>query len=160
MLPLVIGSHPGSPWLQWWVEKPPEDRTVFVHRQGGYEPAALLAAMEHFDRFLFLHDSTRILSPDFWTVVEPLEATWLTGHPPMFMAVHDTAQLEPHRLKLEQCDTKEQTIELESELPSLVAYETLWPKVTDHTASREHMHGRDNLVLSNRYFAKYKGTWR
>lgn len=37
----------------------------------------------------------------------------------------------------------------------------LFPEVKDSNPLRvEHLFGRDNLVLGNEYFTKYKGTWR
>lgn len=160
MLPLVIATHLGSFWVNWWINNRPHDRPVFLNWAGGYEPAALLLGMNHFPRFLLLQDSTRILHDDFWPTVDGLHATWLTGWPPMFMAVHDTSQLEPHRARIEACKTRADSIRLEADLPSLVNYDTLWPHITDRTAIRQEIrHGRNNLVLGNHLFEKHKGTW-
>lgn len=44
MIPVVIGSHPDSPWIKDWSPRKIGNRPVYVHRNGGYELAALRAA--------------------------------------------------------------------------------------------------------------------
>lgn len=162
MLPVLIGSHPGSPWLTECVEsiRSTTDRQIVVHEVGGYEPAALLTGCNLFDRFLFLQDSTRILSETFWEHADATtEGSWLTGWPPMFMGIHVTDQLRPHLPTTRV--TKQEAINLEARLPDLLDYNTIWPTITDHTAlRREHKHGRDNLILGvEGVWEKWKGTW-
>lgn len=162
MLPVLIGSHPGSPWLAECLGsvKATTDRDVVVHALGGYEPAALSAGCGLFDRFVFLHDSVKILSSTFWDHVDAAKGgAWLAGWPPMFMGVHDRSRLHEH-LPTGPV-SKAETIALEAELPELVNYSTIWPNVTDRTALRlERKHDRNNLVLGvPEVWEKWKGTW-
>src|SRR5690606_20970585 len=129
------------------------------HDTGGYEPPAIRAGCERFPRFLYLHDSVTILQPGFWKIIDASPPAWLTGPPPMFLAIYNTVDVEPllptHEL------TKADSIHWEGHLPHLLRMPTIWPDVVDATAlRREHRHGRDNLVLGNDLFLKWKGTWR
>lgn len=158
MLPVVIGSHPDSPWLTECLEavQATTTREVVVHADGGYEPAALLTGCSRFDRFIFLQDSVTILSPQFWDVVDGYQTAWLSGWPPMFLGVH-TAGIAEH---LTGSVDKAEAIRLEAHLPTVLDYPTIWPNVTDRTAlRREVKHGRENLVLGNELWEKHKGTW-
>jgi len=77
----------------------------------------------------------------------------------MFMGIHDSKTLLPH-LPAGPV-SKEETIALEAHLGSVLGYRTVWPLITDRAALRtEHKHGRDNLVLGNRLWEKFKGTFR
>lgn len=161
MLPVVVGSHPDSPWLADCLTciRGTTERELLVHGDGGYEPAALRTAVEHFDRFIYLQDSVTILSPTFWNEIGE-EPCWFAGHPPMFLGIYDSTTLAP--LLPTGRVTKEESINLETSLSLILHHTTIWPTVTDHTAlRREHRHGRDNLVLGvPGVWEKLKGTWR
>jgi hypothetical protein len=160
VLPVVVGSHPNSPWLEECVDsiRATTKRRLLIHYDGGYEPAALRFGCSQVPRFVFIQDSVRILSPKFWEAIGT-EPAWLSGWPPMFMGIHESAQLLPH-LPTGPV-SKEDTIMLEAHLGTALGYRTIWPQITDHTALRtEHLHGRDNLVLGNRLWEKFKGTHR
>lgn len=162
MLPVLIGSHPASPWLQECVDsvKATTDRDIVVHTAGGFEPAALQTGCDLFDRFLFLHDSVKILSSTFWEHVDGVTGgAWLSGWPPMFMGVHDRAQIHPHLPSGRV--SKAESIILEADLPHKLNYSTIWPNVTDRTALRlERKHDRNNLVLGvEDVWEKWKGSW-
>ena len=76
----------------------------------------------------------------------------------MFLAIYDAAEVKP--LLPAGPVSKRDAINLEAHLPSLLTMPTLWPDVTDATALRhEQRHGRDNKVLGNEHFLKFKGTW-
>lgn len=158
MVPLVIGSHPGSPWIGDWPRF--GRRRVMVHRAGGYEITALRAAVTRFDRFVFLQDSCQILSREFWSTVDALEGpAFLFGHPGMYLGVYNSRDLIP---ALEQAPTtidKHTSIQWEGRIRELLPYPTLWPEVTDATGHHEERHGRTNLVLRNEFLAKFKGNW-
>lgn len=78
--------------------------------------------------------------------------------PPMFLAVYDSITVLPHLP--DEPVTKRDAINLEARLPELITMPTIWGNVTDATALRhEHKHGRDNKVLGNQHFIKFKGTW-
>lgn len=160
MLPVVIGSNPERiGWLADCLETIPYDRPLMVHRSGGYEIAALRAACQHYDRFLFIHDSTVILDEAFWGIVDTTGPAWLFGGPPMYMAVYDRDDLLPALDDAPQLMDKASSIVWEGELAKRLQYPTLWPEVTDATGRIEHHHGRRNLVLENSYLRKWKGTW-
>lgn len=157
--PVVVGSHPGSPWLADCLKTIPTGRTVKVHRAGGYEIAALRAGCRHYDRFLFLQDSTEVLHPGFWDVIDTCEPSWLFGGPPMYLGVYDRDQLEPAIEDAPLVMDKAWSIAWEGALPKRLNYPTLWPGITDGTGRIEERHGRKNLVLENKYLRKWKGTW-
>lgn len=157
MLPVVVGSHPDSPWIDDCLTSilATTDRQVIVHSNGGYEPAALRTGAALFDRFVYLQDSVTILSPTFWDAIGDAPC-WFAGNPPMFLGIHDSTITA----LLPRSASKKEAIALESELPGRLDYPTVWPTVTDRTAlRREFKHGRDNLVLGNEHFLKWKGTW-
>lgn len=160
MLPVVVGTNPSrTEWLNDCLNSIVTtcDWPIWVHHDGGYEPTALREACGRFDRFLFLQDSVTILAPEFWTHIH--EPAWLAGWPPMYLAVYDSAELAPHLPK--GTVTKEHSIQLEAQLPTLLNMPTLWPNIRDANALRtEYRHGRDNLILGNHLFEKAKGTWR
>lgn len=157
--PVLIGSHPGSPWLADCLKSIPKGRTVKVHRKGGYEIAALRTACRYFDRFLFLQDSTAVLHPDFWDVIDTTPTAWLFGGPPMYMAVYNRVDLEPVLADAPPVMDKASSIHWECVLADRMNLPVLWPEVTDASGRIEERHGRRNLVLDNRYLAKWKGTW-
>lgn len=159
MLPVVVGTHPDSPWLEGCLDSilTTTDRQVVVHTEGGYEPAALRTGAALFDRFIYLQDSVTILSPTFWDAIGE-EPCWFAGHPPMFLGIHDSTITT----LLPRAVSKEEAISLEATLPQHLNYPTIWPTVTDRTALRREMrHGRDNLVLGVAgVWEKHKGTFR
>lgn len=165
MIPVVVGTNPSRhEWMQDCVRSIRETsryRRVLIHRSGGFEVAALRTGIQNFPRFLLLHDSVTILSPDFWNVIDSTDGpAWLTGGPPMHLGIHDSAQLRPILETYPAEIDKRASIFTEGDLPSRVNYATIWPEINDATALRmEHRHGRDNLVLGNDLFEKHKGNW-
>lgn len=164
MLPVLIGTHPDrKAWLEDCLTsiEATTDREVIIHHEGGYEIAALRTGCAWSDRFLFIQDSVTILSPLFWEVIDRQSSpAWLTGWPPMFMGIHNSATLKPLLAEYPEVMSKQEAIEAEAALPQRLDYPTLWPDITDRTALRtETRHGRENLVLGNHLFEKAKGTW-
>jgi len=157
--PLVIGSHPGSPWLSDLLKTIPSGRDVRVHRDGGYEIAALRTACRYYDRFVFLQDSTQVLHPDFWDIIDGSSPAWLFGGPPMYMGVYNRNQLELAIPDAPAVMDKASSIAWEGALSDRLPYTALWPEVTDATGRFEERHGRNNLVLENKYLRKWKGSW-
>jgi hypothetical protein len=162
MLPVVVGTHPErKAWLDDClasIRATTWRRPIHVHRTGGYEPAAIRTGCATFPRFLYLQDSVTILHPDFWTAIDASGPAWLAGWPPMFLAIYDSAAVEPHLPTHEV--SKVESTHLEGSLPSVLPMPTLWPDVIDaNHLRREDRHGRDNLVLGNHLFEKHKGTW-
>jgi hypothetical protein len=158
--PVLVGSHPGSPWLKDCLKTIPKGRTVKVHRTGGYEIAALRTGIRHFDRFLFLQDSTEVLDPAFWEIIDTTPSTWLFGGPPMYLGVYYSDELWQAISDAPEVMTKQWSITWEGALPKRLShYGCLWPEVSDATGRQEERYGRNNLVLENRYLRKWKGTW-
>lgn len=159
MIPTVIGSHPGSPWLADCLKTIPTGRPVKVHHDGGYELAALRFACRYYDRFLFLQDSTEVLHPLFWDIIDTAPSTWLFGGPPMYLAVYNRNDIEAAIPDAPLTMDKSSSIAWEGELAKRITYGTLWPDVSDATGRFEERHGRNNLVLENQYLRKWKGSW-
>jgi hypothetical protein len=163
MYPVVVGTNrERTAWLNDCLQsiratsKP--RRFIYVHKDGGFEPAAIRAGCAKFDRFLFIHDSVVIQHPDFWTAIDNSEPAWLAGWPPMMIAVYEAQDVLPH---LPEHDvTKREAVQLESTLPGLLNMPTIWPDITDANHLRmEERHGRTNMVLGNELWEKYKGNW-
>ena len=157
--PVVVGSHPGSPWLADCMKTIPKNRTVKVHAAGGYEIAALRTACQEYDRFLFLQDSTEVLHSDFWKTIDSTPTAWLFGGPPMYLGIYNRKDLNQPLAEAPQTLDKRAAIEWEGLLPLRLNYPVLWPEVTDLTGRYEERHDRMNLVLENRYLRKWKGNW-
>lgn len=161
MIPVVIGSHPKSPWLADLLHTIPTGRHVYVHRDGGYELTALRQGIERYNTFLFLQDSTRINTPLFWDTIDGLDGpAWLFGWPGMYLGVYTRDTLQPVLTTTPPTVDKETSIEWEHRIRHLLHYPVLWDDVTDATGHIEHKHGRPNLVLENEFLTKWKGTWR
>ena len=162
MIPVVVGTNPER--TDWFndcirsIRATTKGRRVRVHRDGGYEPAAIRNGCNTFKRFLFIHDSVTILDPEFWTIIDNSGPAWLAGWPPMCMAVYDAAAVLPHLP--DHPVTKREAVELEGTLPQSLPMETIWPDVTDANHLRmEVRHGRMNMVLGNHLWEKHKGNW-
>ena len=163
MIPVVIGTHPDrSMWLEDCLTSikatSSPKREVFVHRTGGYEPAAIRSGCSKFEQFLFIHDSVTILQEEFWEIIDASGPAWLAGWPPMFLAIYNRADVQMH-LPLDEV-TKQGACNLEGSLPSVVPMTTIWPDITDQTHLRmEERHGRLNMILGNHLWEKAKGNW-
>lgn len=163
MIPVVIGTHPDrTEWLDDCLtsikKTSSPKREIFIHRTGGYEPAAIRAGCGKFEQFLFIHDSVTILHKDFWSTIDKSGPAWLAGWPPMFLAIYNRADVLMH-LPLEEV-TKQGACNLEGSLPSVVPMKTIWPEITDANRLRmEERHGRLNMVLGNELWIKHKGNW-
>lgn len=161
MIPVVIGSHPDSPWLVDCIKSlRQQHRQIKIHNAGGYELNALRTGLRYFDRFLFLQDSCEVLHPTFWDVIDGLEGgAWLFGGPPMYLGVYNRDELQTALEDAPDIVDKRTSIRWEGELPQRLNYPVIWPDVTDATGRFKERHGRNNLVLENRYLRKWKGNW-
>ena len=119
------------------------------------------------DRFLFLQDSAEVLSKGFWGRLEEFpRSVALLGDPSVYgsyMGVYERKVLD----KLPGWPT------VDSKMAS-IANEIMWtrdysdaaggapvlfPDLTDANGHVMNHFERDNLVLENQYFRKWKGTW-
>lgn len=163
MIPVVIGTHPDrGEWLEDCLTSikrtSSTKREVFVHETGGYEPAAILAGCSRFETFLFIHDSVTILHKDFWKTIDKSGPAWLSGWPPMLMAIYNRDDVQIHMPRHQV--TKQEACNLEGSLPSVVPMKTIWPEITDDNRLRmEERHGRLNMILGNHLWEKAKGNW-
>lgn len=155
---VVVGTYAGSPWLTGCLAS--LGRPAAVYESTDYEIGVLRQAVQRHERFLFLQDSVRVLDPGFWEAVGT-EPTWLCGRPPMYLGIYDAAALGPLLAEFPATVDKETAIACEGLLHERLPMPCVWPDVVDRNALRqEHKHGRNNLVLGNALFEKFKGTWR
>lgn len=78
----------------------------------------------------------------------------------MFLGIWDKTA-KPVIDALPATQSKEDSIQLEAQLPNTLNWPTIWPNVNDKNAIRaEVRHGRNNLIVGNEYFEKAKGTFR
>lgn len=163
MLPVVVGSYPNSPWLADCLSSIREttDREPFVFTDGGYEvPALRYAVALDMGPFLFLPDSTVVLTEHFWTAVDAGTPQWLFGWPGCYLAVFDPATLVAPLERAPLNLSKQDAIDWEWKLRDEVPMPTLWPDVRDANALRsEERHGRLNLIIGNTHVEKWKGHW-
>lgn len=160
---MVIGTHPDrTAWLEDCLNTIPTNRQVLIHRPGGYEIAALRTGCASFDRYLFLHDSCLITDPTFWDIIDSTPGPiWLTGGPAMYLGIHHTDRLAPVLATYPNEVDKDTAIRLEVDIMRRLHYPALWPTIQDYNAlGTEHRHGRDNLIIGNHLWRKYKATHR
>lgn len=158
---MVIGTDPDrAGWLEDCLATIPRDRQVLIHYPGGYEIAALRTGCGTFDRFLFLPDSTEILTPNFWPVVDAHDTAWLFGWPGCYVGIYTTDTLRPFLDTAPDRVDKEEAIRWETRIRDALKYPTIWPDIADRRGRIEDRHGRTNLVIGNEHIRKWKGTWR
>ena len=157
-LPVVVGTHSGSPWLADCLTS--LGRPAHVYQSPDYEIGCLRQAARHHDRVLFLQDSVTGLDQGFWHAIGD-SPKWLCGRPPMYLGIYDSAALAPVLATFPERVDKETAIRCEVDLFKRLPMPVLWPEIVDRNALRtETRHGRVNLVLGNDLFEKHKGTWR
>jgi hypothetical protein len=158
VIPVVVGTS-GDPVHLTTIGIPHRPNVLVVNRQ--FELAQLRAAVDRFDRFVFLKPSARILDSVFWEAVDSSGPAWLFARPSCYLAVYDSATLAP---VLEQAPTvvdKETSIIWESRLHDLLPMPTIFPEVSDRNALRiDTIDGRPELVIGNALVIKHKGTVR
>lgn len=137
-------------------------REVVVYSGEGFEPNALRVGVRMFKRFLYLKESSRILDPLFWKVIDRTPAgAFLFSRPSCYMAVYDSQGLSTILDQIPRNLDKEGSIWWEWNLQGLLDYRVIYPDVTDKTAKRiELVDGEPELVIGNDLIEKYKGTAR
>lgn len=119
------------------------------------------------DRWFLLHDTVVVHDADLFTQAFEKPLSCAVSNCPtkfgMYLGVYARSTLE--RLeRIPQPNTKDDAIYWEryfaDEYCALEEVPTLFPEFDDaHAPFEEERHGRNNLVLTNRWLTKYKGTW-
>lgn len=153
-------------------EKPPKDLKIgfdyTFHSLNGYDPGAIVWARENCtdDEFLVLHDSCVIKDNIIFDILfkgYSGNSVAFSNHPTlmgMFLGKYQTElvkQLEPPI-----ANSKEHGVELEETWNReycQLDYPVLLTEPLNTSDIRETKHGRENMVLENRWIKKYKGTW-
>lgn len=144
-------------------------REVRVISSGAYELGKLSTIYWHHggDRFLFLQDSVEVLSDEFWERLEEFDGSvGLLPEPAPFgcyMGVYERKHLKDFVWPVMR--SKEDSIEWETRwvrdyVDRVGGVPVMFPELTDATGRVESRFGRENLVLENEMFRKWKGTWR
>lgn len=168
MLTTVIGTSQGrSEWAAQALASVPGE--AIVVSVPGYEIGKLRWVVENTNlrRFLFIQDSV-VLTPGLYDILSDFEHSVALLDDPVpfgcYLGVYERWAL---------IETGFPNIALKSEAVEAERWWTekylqvaggapvLFPELSDVNAGEPVKHlGRDNLVLSNEYMTKYKGTWR
>jgi hypothetical protein len=134
----------------------------------GYDPGGIVWAMENCkdEEFFLLHDSCIVKDNLLWKVVFEgyrENSVALANHPTIFgmflgkYRMEIAKQLDPPIAK-----DKTHAVDLEEEWNRKYC-ELDYPIVLDEPLSIgdkfEQRHGRENMILENRWIKKYKGAW-
>lgn len=142
---------------------------AIVVSAGNYELGKLDWIVQNttLERFLFLQDSV-IVQPSLYSLLDEFTGSVaLLSDPDVFgsyIGVYErdvlirvgipSIQSKLEAVQAERSWTKKY-VEAAGEVP------VLFPEVTDRNADRVLIrHGRENLILENEHFTKFKGTWR
>ena len=169
MLPTVIASSSDrAEWLAACAATVPGDWiSVAVP---GFELGKLEWVFENtnLDRFLFVQDSVQIRSQALYARLSAsTPSVALLGDPRPFgcyLGVYDRKTLA--KVGFPNIRSKREAVEAEiwwteAYVKAAGEVEVLFPGLGDDSAQGpvEYL-GRQNLVIGNEYFVKYKGTWR
>lgn len=135
----------------------------------GYELGKLQWVHENttLERFLFLQDSAIASEALYGLLSDSTPSLALLADPVPFgsyMGVYERKIL--NRVGFPNIRSKKEAVEAEIWWTKRYCEEAgevavLFPELRDRTAEGPVWHlGRENLVLKNEYFTKYKGTWR
>jgi len=154
-------------------EKPAKGLKIgfdYVHKPTvGFDPGAIVWAMENLakdDEFFVLHDSCIVKDNLLWKVV--FDGYWqdsvaLSKEPVMMGMFIGKYRMEIcEQLEPPVASTKEDAVKLEESWNNAyctVEQPILLERPLVKSDTFEHKHGRDNMVLENRWLKKYKGTW-
>ena len=166
---IVIGSSPDrAEWLE--SSSGSIGREHVIVSNWGYELNKIRWVIENTaaERFLFLQDSWRIKSPEFFDLLDKASGSVAITSDPYFFGcfagVYERAVIE--KIGIPNIETKLNAVLAEKwwhEEYVRVAGEptVLFPELTDDRATEvRFFNGRENLILENDYVLKYKGTWR
>lgn len=165
--PIIIGSHPGSKFLQNCLDSLQGMEAMVIINQG-YEMGKIREAYfsTRFEEFLFLQDSVEIKDPSF--IRELFEkfagfSVSICSCPCMFGSYLGKYRREVlHSIPLTETPTKVQAVEAERTFSDnycaiekpISYFDDLWD-----SPNFEVKCGRNNMVLENASIKKYKGTF-
>ncbi len=165
---IVVGSSPDrQEWLADCSGSIKRDHIAVVNT--GYELGKIRWVIENTnaDRFLFLQDSWLIKDEGFWDLLQAHSGSVAINSDPYYFGcyagVYERSVIEQIGVPV-MADKREAIL---NEIDWHKAYvgiagepTVLFPDLTDNNATGTvDRHGRINLVLENKYIAKYKGTW-
>lgn len=166
----VIGTAPGrEAWLaQCLVSIGIRDIQV-ISLNDGYELGKIHWVLNNtiHDRFLFLQDSCEIKNSTFWSLLDEYQYSVALMNDPFlygcYMGIYERRILEQLDFWPE-INSKADSIRFEIEWTRAYCDKAgevpvLFPDLHDSMGVKRERFGRDNLVLENEYFAKWKGTW-
>jgi hypothetical protein len=165
---VVIGSSPDrQKWLADCSGSIKRDHIAVVNT--GFELGKIRWVMENTtaDRFLFLQDSWLIKDEGFWDLLDAHSGSVAINSDPYYFGcyagVYERSVIEQigvpvmadkREAILNEIDWHKAYVEVAGE-PTV-----LFTDLTDNNAKGTvERHGRINLVLENKYIAKYKGPW-
>ena len=164
----VVATAPGrGDWVNQCA-RGLDGHDVYVAGLGyGYELGKIRHIFEttDIDRFLFLQDSAEVLSETFWgRLSEHDGSVGIMSDPAPFgcyMGVYERKYLElmewPETLAKE--DSIREEVLWTRRYAEVSGASILFPELRDSMGyEREHL-GRNNLVIENEHFRKWKGTW-
>ncbi len=148
---------------------------VHVVKNGSFELGGINWAYHHgMRRFLFLQDSCRVLSAEFWDIIDKYDSCLIIPRPSCYLAVFDGRVLDMIKIPTVPAGDKEMAIYYETVFMDDYAaahqefyghpIPVLFPEITDQRALdsnniRETIDG-PRLHLENIHFLKMKATYR
>lgn len=168
MLTTVIATSRGrEDWAAQALASVPGE--AIVVSAPGYELGKLSWVQQYttLDRFLFIQDSVTVSEALYRLLSNFSGSVALLADPVRFgsyIGVYERDLLS--KVTIPIISSKKQSVEAEISWTKQYCevagdVPVLFPELSDKTATRNVMClGRENIVLENEYFAKYKGTWR
>jgi len=169
-LKTIIGTTPGrEAWLAQCLASVAGRDVFVVSLEAGYELGKIkwIHRQTNFERFLFLQDSSEVLSPDFWTRLDEFDGSVALMSDPRlygcYMGVYERSVLD---LLDYWPETNTKELSIRNEIDWTQAYcdaakdvPVMFPELRDSVGFEQEHLGRTNLVLQNDLFRKWKGTW-
>lgn len=168
-LTTIVGTTPGREnWLAQCLVSLFGRDVLVVSLEDGFELGKIKWVYDHtdLDRFLFLQDSVEVLSQGFWEYLNAFDGSASLLCEPMrygsYMGIYERKVLD--LLEWPTVETKLDSIAQEvgwtqDYVRAAGDVPTIFRDLKDSNGYEKEHFGRNNLVLENQYFRKYKGTW-
>lgn len=163
LLIVVNGMDPVNASMLNWESAKGRDTCVMFNSWNGYELGGVMRGAEMFDEFVHIMDSCVVHD---YRMFHYMFAFPVSVHLcPKFYSYLGKYKTEVlKRIGIPKITTKDDAIKHEHHWhqqylaadPSSIQLEPIMP-ITTNTFEKKH--GRMNMVLSNGYMTKYKGTW-